>query len=63
MPLVNCKINFILTGSADFVITNSTDAGKSKITDVKLYGPGVSLSTQNNTKLLQQLKAGFKRTT
>lgn len=33
------------------------------ITDTKSYVPRVSLSTQNNTKLLQQLKLGFKRTT
>ena len=32
------------------------------ITDTKLYVPVVTLSTQDNTKLLQQLKSGFKRT-
>ena len=32
------------------------------ITDTKLYVPVVTLSTQNNAKLLQQLKSGFKRT-
>ena len=31
------------------------------ITDTKLYIPVVTLSTQENTKLLQQLKSGFKR--
>ena len=35
---------------------------KLKITDTKLYVPAVSSSTQDNTKLLQQLKSGFKRT-
>ena len=32
------------------------------ITDTKLYIPAVTLSTQGNAKLLQQLKSGFKRT-
>ena len=32
------------------------------ITDTKLYVPVVTLSTHNNTKLLQQLKGHFKRT-
>ena len=31
------------------------------ITDTKLYVPVVPLSTQENTKFLQQLKSGFKR--
>ena len=30
------------------------------ITDTKLYVPVVTLSTQDNSKLLQQLKSGFK---
>ena len=37
-------------------------ATKFKITDTKLYVPVVTLSTQDNEKLLQQLKSGFKRT-
>ena len=32
------------------------------IADTKHYVPIVTLSTQDNTKLLQQLKSGFKRT-
>ena len=32
-----------------------------KITDTKLYVPIVTLSTQDNSKPLQQLKPGFKR--
>ena len=30
------------------------------ITDTKLYVPVVTLSTQDNAKLLEQLKSGFK---
>ena len=33
-----------------------------KITDTKLYAPVVALSKENDTKLLEQLKSGFKRT-
>ena len=62
MPLINCEVNLILTWSSTCVITNSTGAGKFKITDTKLYVPAVTLSTQDNSKLLQQLKSGFKRT-
>ena len=32
------------------------------MTDTKIYVPVVTLSTQDNAKLLQQLKSGFKRT-
>ena len=35
---------------------------KLKITDTKLYVPGVTLSTQDNAKLLQKLKSGFNKT-
>ena len=44
------------------VITNSTGAGTFAITDTKPHVPGVTLSNQDNTKLLQQLKLGFIRT-
>ena len=42
-------------------ITNSTDAGRFPITETKLYVPVVTLSTQDNTKLLQQTKILTKR--
>ena len=45
MPLINCGVNLILTWSRDCVITNSTGAGKFKITEAKLYVPVVTLST------------------
>ena len=61
MPLINCEVTLILTWSSTCVITNSTGAGTFEITDTKLYVPVVTLSTQENTKLLQQLKSGFKR--
>ena len=33
-----------------------------KITDRKLYVPVVTLSKENDIKLLEQLKSGFKKT-
>ena len=62
MSLINCEVNLILTWSSTCVITNSKGAGKFAITDTKLYVPVVTLSTQDNAKLFQQLKSGFKRT-
>ena len=62
MPLINREVNFILTWSSTCVITNSTGAGTFKIRDTKLYVPVVTLSTQDNAKLLQQLKSCFQRT-
>ena len=61
MSLINCEVNLILTWSSTCVIINSTGAGTFKITDTELYVPVVALSTQDNSKLLQQLKSGFKR--
>ena len=62
MSLINCEVHLYLTWSRDCVITNSTGAGKFAITETKLYVPIVTLSTQDNAKLLQQLKSGFNRT-
>ena len=61
MPLIICEVSLILTWSSTCVITNSTGEGRFKITDTKLYLPVVTLSTQDNAILLQQLKSGFKR--
>ena len=62
MPLINCEINLILTWPEDSAISSATGKTKFKITDTKLYVPAVTLSTQDNAKLLQQSKSGFKRT-
>ena len=61
MLLINCEVNLILTWSSPSVITDSTGARRFAITDTRLYVPVVTLSTQENIKLLQQLKSGFKR--
>ena len=62
MPLINCEINLILTWSEKCLLSNDTKETTLAITDTKRYVPVVTLSTQDNAKLLQQLKTGFKRT-
>ena len=59
--LINFEINLILTWSVTCVITNSTGGGTSAITETKLYVLVITLSTQDNAKLLKELKSGFKR--
>ena len=62
MPLINYEIIFILIWSENCVMSSANRETKFKITDTKLYVPVVTLTTQDNVKLLQQLKSGFKRT-
>ena len=76
IPLINCKVELILTWSKNCVLADMTvmaaQGGNAaivaptglefQITDTKLYVPVVTLSKENNTKLLEQLKPGFKRT-
>ena len=64
LSLINYKINLILTWSTNGVIVASNVTNQNAtfaITDTKLYVPVVTLSIQDNEKLLQQLKPGFKR--
>ena len=64
MPLINCEVNLILTWSADCVIIYTGVANKIPtfaITETNLYVPVVTLSIQDNAKLLPQLKSDFKR--
>ena len=61
MHLINYEINLILTQSGKCVLSNDTKATTVAIKDTKLYVPVVILSTQDNAKLLHQLKSGFKR--
>ena len=68
MPLINCEINILLTWPEKCILitgdygANTDNHPKLAIIDTKLYVPVVKLSTQDNKKLLQQLKTGFKRT-
>ena len=64
IPLINGEVNLILTWSANFNIVYSDIANQDatfEIAQTKLYIPVVTVSTQDNAKLLPQLKSGFKR--
>ena len=75
MPLFNCKVSLILTWSENCVSTSIEKRARTntrgdtsptnaifKITDTKLYVSVVTLSTENDKTLLEQLRAVFKRT-
>ena len=68
IPLINWEAELILTWSKNCVLADMTPTNhppaelEFKITDTKLYVPVVSLSKENDIKLLEQLKSGFKRT-
>ena len=65
--MINCEIEQILTWSktcilADMTVANNPPTGlEFQIKDTKLYVPVVTLSKENDQKLLEQLKSGFKR--
>ena len=75
IPLINCEVELILTWSKNCVLADMTVRAAQdnnpaiaaplglefQITDTKLYVPVVTLSKENDAKLLQQLKLGFKR--
>ena len=65
IPLINCEVGLILTWSAGCVIIYTDVANQVPIftiTVTNLYVLVVTLSTQDNAKLLPRLKYDFKRT-
>ena len=74
IPLINCEITLVLSWYKECVLVgrahrgppaaaiNSPTSAKFEITDCKLYVPVVTLSAENDNKLLEQLKSGFRRT-
>ena len=63
MPLIICKISLQLKWSKNCFLVDGTVANevlKFTITDTKRYVPAVTLSNQDNAKLLKQLESGFK---
>ena len=61
MSLINGEVELILNWSVNCVVV-ANQVPTFTITDTNLYVPVVTLSTQDNAKLLPQLKSGFKRT-
>ena len=77
IPLFNCEITLILSWYKECVLVgrafrgppaaaanriNSPTSAKFEITDCKLYVPVVTLSAENDNKLLEQLKSGYRIT-
>ena len=65
MPLINWKVELILTWSRNCVTISTNIANQNPtftIIKTTLYVPVVTLSTKDNSKLLPQLKSDFKRT-
>ena len=65
MSLNNLEINHDLNWSKKLGYSRTNDADQDttcSISDTKLHVLLVTLSTQDNAKLLEQLKSGFKRT-
>ena len=65
MPLINCEVELILNWSENCVIIYTDVADQVPtftIIETNLYVPVVTLSTQDDAKVLPQLKSGFKRT-
>ena len=76
IPLINCEITLILPWYRECVLVgrafrsppaavanriNSPTGAKFEITDCKLCVPGVTLSAENDKKLLEQLTSGIRR--
>ena len=76
IPLINCEVELILTWSKNCVLADMTESAVQggdptivvpsgatfKITDTRLYVPVVTLSKENDIKVLEKLKSEFKRT-
>ena len=65
MSLINCKITLGLNWSENCVVVATNIAAQAttfSINDAKLYVLVVTLLTEDNAKLSEQLKSGFKRT-
>ena len=68
IPLINCEAELILSWLKKCVLADMTTKNVAPLglefqrTDRKLFVPVITLSKENDTKLLEQLKLGFKRT-
>ena len=55
MPSINCKTNLVLMLFPNYFVSATTGAAMF-ITHIKMYLPVVTLSTQNNLKIIAALK-------
>ena len=65
MPLITYEISLQLKWSREWTIVagiaNNNQNPTFQVNDTKLYVPVITLSAQENIKLLKQLESGFKR--
>ena len=75
IPLIDCEVELILTWSKNCALADMTTKDAEgddpaidapwrlefQITDTKLHVSVVTLSKENDIKLLEQLKSGFKK--
>ena len=71
MPLINCKVELSLKWIENCLLTTAAiganaditgaDGATLEITDAKIYVPVVTLSAEDNVKLVKQLNEEFKR--
>ena len=61
IPLINCEVELILAWLKSCVLIDNPENPIFQITDTKFVSV-VSLSKENDIKLSEQLKTGFKRT-
>ena len=67
MPLINCKVELSLNCIENCILNfnpnavNNINEATFTITDVKLYVPIVTLSSEDNANLSKLLSEGFKR--
>ena len=61
MSLINCEISLLLTWSENFDSSSDTGEKEFALSINKTLCSVVTLSTEDNIKLLLQLESGFKR--
>ena len=61
MSLINCEMNLFLTWTVNCVVSSAAENQPTTfaITNTRLYVPVLTLSTEDNAKLLQQTKSDF----
>ena len=62
IPLINCEVTLELKWLENCFICEADRTTTFAMTSAKRFVPVVTLSHQDNARLLQQLKSGFKRT-
>ena len=61
IPFINCKVKISLSWNENYFLTSLVGNTTFTITDAKLYVPVVTLSIEDNAKLMKLLNEGFKR--